>query len=150
MTAIGTNETLTRSLPNDGFAAIAARNPEFLHQYRVGLRRLRSAFGLFRPVLAAESAAALVREMRWLGARLGPARDWDVFCERALEPLYERAGRDPGFAALRRCCVRERAACAAKVREANVAAVALANKTARIAWAMIKNGTDYHANLVAQ
>ena len=26
---------------------------------------------------------------------------------------------------------------------ANVAAVALANKTARIAWAMIRNGTDY-------
>ncbi len=25
----------------------------------------------------------------------------------------------------------------------NVAAVALANKTARIAWAMIRNGTDY-------
>jgi hypothetical protein len=25
----------------------------------------------------------------------------------------------------------------------NVAAVALANKTVRIAWAMIRNGTDY-------
>ena len=30
----------------------------------------------------------------------------------------------------------------------NVAAVALANKTARIAWAMIRNGTDYQPNRV--
>ena len=29
----------------------------------------------------------------------------------------------------------------------NVAAVALANKTARIAWAMVKNGTEYQPNL---
>ena len=31
----------------------------------------------------------------------------------------------------------------------NVAAVALANKTARIAWAMIRNGTDYEEKLAA-
>ena len=31
----------------------------------------------------------------------------------------------------------------------NVASVALANKTARIAWAMIRNGTDYQAELAA-
>ena len=95
----------------------AGRNLEFLHQYRVGLRRLRSAFGLFRPVLAAESAAALVREMRWLSAYLGPARDWDVFCEQALKPIWQRAGRDPALAALRRRCARERSACAAVARE---------------------------------
>ena len=33
----------------------------------------------------------------------------------------------------------------ANKRHANVAAVAMANKTARIAWAMIRNGTDYQA-----
>lgn len=38
----------------------------------------------------------------------------------------------------------------AQTRHPNVAAVALANKTARIAWAMIKNGTEYQPNLVAQ
>jgi len=31
----------------------------------------------------------------------------------------------------------------------NVAAVALANKTARMAWAMLRNGTDYQPSLVA-
>jgi len=34
-------------------------------------------------------------------------------------------------------------------RHPNVAAVALANKTARIAWAMIKNGTEYQPALAA-
>ena len=95
----------------------AGRNLEFLHQYRVGLRRLRSAFGLFRPVLAAESAAALVREMHWLSAYLGPARDWDVFCEQALKPVWQSAGRNPALAALLRRCARERSACAAVARE---------------------------------
>ena len=38
----------------------------------------------------------------------------------------------------------------AQHRHHNVAAVALANKTARIAWAMIKRGTEYQPNLAAQ
>jgi transposase len=33
-------------------------------------------------------------------------------------------------------------------RHPNVAAVALANKTARVAWAMLRNGTDYQPDLV--
>ncbi|MGA9032186.1 MAG: IS110 family transposase [Sulfuricaulis sp.] len=37
----------------------------------------------------------------------------------------------------------------ATTRHPNVAAVALANKTARMAWAMIKNGTDYQPQLAA-
>lgn len=34
-------------------------------------------------------------------------------------------------------------------RPPNMAAVALANKTARIAWAMLTKGTDYQADLIA-
>ena len=34
----------------------------------------------------------------------------------------------------------------AERRHPNVAAVALANKTARIAWAMLRHGTDYEPN----
>jgi transposase len=36
----------------------------------------------------------------------------------------------------------------AKRRHPNVAAVALANKTARIAWAMLRSESDYDPNLV--
>jgi transposase len=34
-------------------------------------------------------------------------------------------------------------------RHANVAAATLANKTARIAWAMLRNGTDYQPDRVS-
>jgi hypothetical protein len=34
-------------------------------------------------------------------------------------------------------------------RHPNVAAVAMANKTARVAWAMIRNGTDYDPDRAA-
>jgi transposase len=37
----------------------------------------------------------------------------------------------------------------ATTRHPNVAAVAMANKTARIAWAMIRNGSDYQPELAA-
>ena len=62
---------------------VHSRDPEYLHQMRVGIRRLRSAFSLFRDVLgdAAESQAAMLRE---IAAVLGPARDWDVFVTETL------------------------------------------------------------------
>ncbi len=37
----------------------------------------------------------------------------------------------------------------ASTRHPNIAAVALANKTACIAWAMMTKGTDYQADLAA-
>jgi transposase len=37
----------------------------------------------------------------------------------------------------------------ATTRHPNVAAVAMANKTARIAWAMIRKGSDYQPDLAA-
>ena len=52
-------------------------NPESVHQMRVGLRRLRSALGLFGKV--APCPAALQQELVWLAGELGAARDWEVF-----------------------------------------------------------------------
>jgi len=63
--------------------AVDSNNPEYLHQMRVGIRRLRSAFSLFREVLgdAAEPQAAALRA---IAGALGPARDWDVFVTETL------------------------------------------------------------------
>jgi inorganic triphosphatase YgiF len=64
---------------------------EGVHQLRVALRRLRSAFGLFRTVLPA-GADAMAAEVKWLAGELGPARDFDVFTGAVLAPLGERPG----------------------------------------------------------
>jgi inorganic triphosphatase YgiF len=70
---------------------IAARDPEFLHQYRVGLRRLRSALKTFRPALGADGAQ-MGEELRWIAALTGPARDWDVLVTSTLPALTEAHG----------------------------------------------------------
>jgi inorganic triphosphatase YgiF len=58
----------------EGF--LASDDPEYLHQLRVGLRRLRSLFGAFRAL--EPEAGAIRRRLRALGVPLGEARDWDV------------------------------------------------------------------------
>jgi triphosphatase len=64
-----------------------------LHQARVALRRLRSAFTLFRSVVADEHHARLRLELRWLAAVLGDARNLDVLIERSRDAaLLERLG----------------------------------------------------------
>lgn len=58
---------------------------ESLHQMRVGVRRLRSALGMFAPLLALPDE--LQRELNWLSDALGAARDWDVLAGATLEQL---------------------------------------------------------------
>jgi triphosphatase len=61
------------------------RNPEALHQTRVALRRLRSAFSLFKNVLPGEEPKRLNQELRWLAAILGEARNIDVLLTNATD-----------------------------------------------------------------
>lgn len=83
----------------DGFRAIAhscirqyrlnetillqRRDVEALHQARVAMRRLRSAFSLFKAVVADRELAAIKKELRWASEPLGRARNHDVFLKRA-------------------------------------------------------------------
>ena len=62
-------------------------DPEFVHQARVSLRRLRSAIKLFAPVLPAEFVAAYGQTWRTLAGALGDTRNWDVFLEETLPPI---------------------------------------------------------------
>lgn len=55
-----------------------------LHQARVGLRRLRSAFSLFKPLFAGDAQVRRLRtELSWLAAELGEVRNIDVLIKRA-------------------------------------------------------------------
>ena len=58
------------------------RNIEALHQARVALRRLRSAFSIFKPLLDRDDAVSLRGELKWLASELGDARNLDVLLGR--------------------------------------------------------------------
>jgi inorganic triphosphatase YgiF len=62
-------------------------DPEYLHQMRVGLRRLRSAFSAFSRALPVAARDRVMPDLRWVGSRLGPARDWDVFMTETLPAI---------------------------------------------------------------
>lgn len=81
--------------------SIAGSNPEYVHQARVAIRRLRSAFKLFSPVLSVPFVEIYSPRWRELAGRLGSARDWDVFLTETLAPLEEAFPDDPDLVALR-------------------------------------------------
>ncbi|MBL8516007.1 MAG: CHAD domain-containing protein [Betaproteobacteria bacterium] len=68
--------------------AATTDDPEFIHQLRVALRRVRSVLRMFK-------VSAQAEELKWLAATLGAARDWDVFLADVWPPLcaaYVAAG----------------------------------------------------------
>lgn len=93
-------------------------DPEYLHQLRVGLRRLRACLGLVAFASSKEAVAPLGGELRWLGGALGPARDWDVFMTETLPPLARGFRKMPGLASLRARAARARRAHGAAARQA--------------------------------
>ena len=72
---------------------VERRQPEALHQARVAMRRLRSAFTLFRDVIADVEFERLREELRWFTGELGEARNLDVVLDRELAP-DERAAME--------------------------------------------------------
>lgn len=97
---------------------LAARDPEFLHQMRVALRRLRSAVGVFAPPLPEPAIAPLRDDLKWLATSLGPARDWDVFVTETLPPIEAEFGAHAGLADFFARCNRLRRAAGARARHA--------------------------------
>ena len=82
-------------------AMLAHDDIEYLHQLRVGWRRLRSLLRLVALVAPAEPIAALSEDLRWLGSILGPARDSDVFAAETLPEVAAHFRGQPGIARLR-------------------------------------------------
>lgn len=77
-------------------AAADGRDPEGVHQLRVGLRRFRSAMSLFKPYLSPQ-ATALEQTAKQALNRLGPARDLDVFLLETMPPVLADDPRNPGL-----------------------------------------------------
>ena len=87
---IATNVVVVRKLDD----------PEGPHQLRIGLRRLRSAFSVFAPVLESPEMARLNDEARWLGQEVGRLRDLDVVANDIVRREAEAHPDEPGLPAL--------------------------------------------------
>ena len=69
---------LSTILANQG-GLIQELDSEFLHDFRVGIRKTRSALGQIKGVFPPTMVAYFSQEFRWLGSSTGPARDMDVY-----------------------------------------------------------------------
>jgi triphosphatase len=91
--ADATLETVARDVLRDCFAQIAANMRlvaagsaiEGPHQLRVGLRRLRTAFAVFRPALGRDAFATVNAQARDLGQVVGGLRDLDVLIDELVD-----------------------------------------------------------------
>ncbi|MFO1153485.1 MAG: CHAD domain-containing protein [Rhodospirillales bacterium] len=75
-------------------AAADGRDPEGVHQFRVALRRLRSALTTFAPVLPPSQLARMQEEARWAIRSFNAARDWDVFLDELLPPVVGKGSAE--------------------------------------------------------
>ncbi len=86
---------------------LTSKDPEFVHQARVALRRLRSAIKLFAPVLPPEFVTTYGKTWQTLGSALGEARNWDVFLEETLPPFMAAFPNDKDGKRLRKIAQRK-------------------------------------------
>jgi inorganic triphosphatase YgiF len=89
-----------RQLHANQDGVLESEDPEFLHQMRVGLRRLRSTLSAFSHALPADADTKVRQNLRWLGAKLGLARDWDVFVTETLPAVRQSVPDREAFGSL--------------------------------------------------
>jgi triphosphatase len=106
-------------------AVEAGDDPEGPHQLRVGLRRLRSALRLFRPVIDPAPAARIDGEARWLGRCVGRLRDIDVLVDETVSACAGHFDMAELTALLERRRVQERESLIGTLAEPRVGAFLL-------------------------
>lgn len=80
-------------LGNEG-GVLEHDDPEFVHQMRVALRRLRTLMRFFPLFADRQWRDTLGVDLRWLASLLGTVRDWDVFATESLPALIAADGGD--------------------------------------------------------
>ena len=94
------NHCLRHIARNTG-AVAEARDPEGVHQIRVGLRRLRAALSAFGDAFRAPALEALRERAKTLADVFGETRELDVFALELLAPIEELSSKPPGLPQLR-------------------------------------------------
>jgi CHAD domain-containing protein len=85
--------TLLRTLLANQEGVTRDWDTEFLHDFRIAIRRTRSALTQLKSVFPEADVARFSEEFQWLGTRTGPVRDMDVYLLKI--PAY-RAALHPG------------------------------------------------------
>jgi len=98
-------------------AAADSEGPEPVHQMRVAVRRLRSAISIFRHTLNGPELTAAASDLKELGQRLGPTRDWDVFLGETAPEVAAAFSSEPRLTRLLRAAERQRKLCHAALRD---------------------------------
>jgi CHAD domain-containing protein len=98
-------ECLTHTAANVP-AVLESHDSDGLHQFRVGLRRLRSALSVFGKELP--EMRVLNDRAKAISCAAGPARDFDVFLDELFEPALGHLGHQSGFEILRSRAKRSR------------------------------------------
>ena len=82
---------------------LADDDPEWVHQMRIGTRRLRACLALAVRHLPRAAIEPQMVELKWLAGILGIARDWDVFASETVATFAAQATADPArFPEIRR------------------------------------------------
>ncbi|PRY26024.1 inorganic triphosphatase YgiF [Aliiruegeria haliotis] len=104
-----TSEIAARDVLRECFAQITANldvvlgtdAPEGPHQLRIGLRRLRAASGIFKPIIGHPELVTLNEQAKRMGTQVGALRDLDVAITDIIDPESAEHPDEPGFPALR-------------------------------------------------
>ncbi|MBK8119593.1 MAG: CYTH and CHAD domain-containing protein [Sulfuritalea sp.] len=80
--------------------ALGSDDPEYIHQMRLAMRRLRAALRLFAPVLPEHLANSLREPFSTLTGQLDRARDLDVLLSEIVNPVLDALPDEPRLPAL--------------------------------------------------
>lgn len=111
-------QSATRQVVTNRTAVLETNDPLAAHQLRIGLRRLRSALLIARPLADGSSLRAFERSARDLGRCVGELRDSDVLISGLHAPIEAVATDKAGFTELREALLRNREAKRDEVRAA--------------------------------
>ncbi len=117
---------------------------EFVHQLRVGVRRLRSLLKLIALVNPSAPLTPLNDELRWFAGVAGTARDWDVFAAETLASITPQLSQSQ----LRRDLGRMKARVTAR-RRLHRAAIVDAARSPRVTRMLLAFGAMFAAMATA-
>jgi inorganic triphosphatase YgiF len=84
----------------DRLTVLETDDPRAVHQFRIGLRRLRCALRALRPLIKSPSLREFERLARDTTRNIAPLRDADVLISAIVAPVEAAAGKRVGFSEL--------------------------------------------------